>query len=180
MWHQDSKLGHANVIAGFEVNDDAEEAILALRIMGYRDSQIGFYCANGYGVMEDQLARYHRFAGSVVGGVVGAVIGWAAARWVFNAFGQDLDPFGLALSTSVTAAFYFGMLGGYVGLWLKPPKDKAFIPNGFAEPYVITVDAGNTRDEARSAIRQHGGHELLETQIIPSERNGSELATIVS
>jgi|ERR1700722_10800640 len=161
MWHHDSKLNHANVIAGFESNDDAEEAVLGLRMLGYRDAQIGYYSANGYREMDDQLAPYHRFAGSVVGAIIGAAIGWALARWAFYAFNLDLDQFGLVITVAITSATFFGMLGGCSGLWLKPPQDAALVPNGFSEPYVITVDAGETRELAWSMIRKHGGHELL-------------------
>jgi hypothetical protein len=178
MRHQDSKLDRANVVAGFESNDDAEGAILALRIAGYKDVQIGCYSANGYGEMEDQLARYHRFAGAVVGTVIGAAAGWVLARWVF-VFGQDLDPFGLAVSSAVTGAFFFGMLGGYMGLWLRAPKDEALVPNGFAEPYVITVDAGNTRDQAWSVIHQHGGHELAMVDTLPTRTDLNDRVGVV-
>jgi hypothetical protein len=171
MWHQKNKLDRANVVAGFESNDDVEEAIMGLRNLGYKDVQIGYYSANGQGEMDDQLARYHRFAGSVVGSVIGAIVGWACARWALI-LGQDLDQFGLAMSAAVTGAFFFGMLGGFMGLWIKQPKDEASVPNGFAEPYVITVDAGDRWEQAWSTIRQHGGHELetASTEFIPHNR----------
>jgi hypothetical protein len=159
MWHQKSKLDRANVISAFENQDEAEEAILALRMDGYRDRQIGYYFSDGHGEMEDQLARYHRFAGAVVGSFIGAVIGWAFARSVFF-LGNDLDQFGLAIISAITGASLFGTLGGFSGLWLKPPQDEASVPNGFAEPYVITVEAGDSWQRAWSMIRQHGGHEL--------------------
>jgi hypothetical protein len=162
MWRQVSKLERANVVAAFETNDDAEEAILALRMMGYRDGQIGYFSANGEGEMDDQLARYHRFAGAVAGSIIGAIVGWVCARWAL-VLGQGLDQFGLAMSATVTGAFFFGMLGGMMGLWFKPPKDEASVPTGFAEPYVITVDAGDRWEGAWSVIRQRGGHELETT-----------------
>jgi hypothetical protein len=172
MWHQDTKLERANVVAAFESNDDVEEAILGLRMVGYRDAQIGYYSANGRGEMDDQLARYHRFAGSVVGSIIGAIVGWGCARWAL-VLGQDLDQFGLAMSAAVTGAFFFGMLGGFMGLWIKPPKDEASVPNGFAEPYVITVDAGDRGEQAWSIIRQHGGHELETVSTDFIQRNRS-------
>jgi hypothetical protein len=159
MWHDENKLKHASIIAGFEAQDDAEEAVLGLRMSGFQDTKIGYFFADSEGQMKDQLACYHRFAGSVVGTVAGAVLGWAFARLVLTS-GQDLDPVGLAMTSAVTGAFFFGMLGGMMGLWLKSPREEALVPSNFSEPYVVTVNAGDTRD-AWSIIRQHGGHEPL-------------------
>jgi hypothetical protein len=164
MWHNENKLKHASIIAGFEAQDDAEEAVLGLRMIGFRDTKIGYFFADGEGQMKDQLACYHRFAGSVVGTAAGAVIGWAFARLVF-AGGQDLDPVGLAMISAVTGAFFFGMLGGMMGLWLRSPREEALVSSNFSEPYVVTVNAGDTRD-AWSIIRQHGGHELRSQEYI--------------
>lgn len=159
MFHQDNKLRHANVIAGFESQDDAEEAILGLRMAGLPDSRIGYFFASTEGEMEDQLSPYHRFTGSVIGTIVGAVAGWMLARWVI-AFGFGIDPFGLAITSAVTGAFFFGMMGGFMGFWFRQPEDEAFVGPSFSEPYVISVDAGVQKEETWTLLRKHGGHEL--------------------
>jgi hypothetical protein len=159
MRHHNSKLENANVIAEFESQDNAEEALLVLRSVGFKDGQIGYYCPIADGVMTDTLARYHRFAGSVIGTVIGAVIGWALARWAYSA-GQDLDPFGLAFTCSVFCAFFLGTVGGMMGLWISDYDANAPIPPEATETYLMSVNAGNARNEASLILRQHGGHEL--------------------
>jgi hypothetical protein len=171
MWHQENKLTEASVISGFESQDDAEDAVLGLRMLGFQDIEIGYFFADSQGQMKDYLARYHRFSGAVVGTVIGAVIGWVCARLVYSA-GHDLDPFGLAMSAGVTSAFFFGMLGGLTGLWCWSPREEALVPKNFTEPYVVTVKAGNKRDDVWAMIRKYGGHELLPQEFIVPCKEG--------
>jgi len=171
MWHQENKLKDANVIAGFESQDDAEDAVFALRMIGYQDIEIGYFFADSEGQMKDHLARYHRFPGSVVGTIVGGVIGYLYAHLVYVG-GHNLDPYGLAMTSGVTGAFFFGMLGGMMGLWLRSPREEALVPKNFTEPYVVTVKAGTRSENAWTMIRKYGGHELQEQEYIVPCKEG--------
>ena len=154
-----SKLESANIVAEFESQDNAEEALLVLRSVGFNDNQIGYYFPSGEGQMTDSIARYHRFAASVVGTIVGAVAGWLLAVWAYSA-GQDLDPNGLALTCAISGAFALGTLGGMMGIWISDYKAVARVPDDATETYVMSVNAGDARNEASLILRQHGGHEL--------------------
>jgi len=70
-----SKLERANVTAAFDSQEDADVALLRLRIAGFGDRRIGYYYPVAGGRMTDLLARHGQFTASAVGGILGAVLG---------------------------------------------------------------------------------------------------------
>jgi hypothetical protein len=163
-----SKLETANVVAGFDNQWDADEAVLGLRIRGISDRRIGYYYPTVDGRMEDLLAQRHRFAASILGGVLGAALGgWVGlllARWSYPPH-ESPDLLGLVLTCAVCGALFLGTAGGMLGLWTARPGAFAPAPDRATEPFVIAVDAGDARDEVWAILRDHGGHELRPREV---------------
>ena len=159
MQHHKNKLDCANVVAGFNSQDDSDEAVLVLRIAGFSDNRIGYYCATGKGQMTDRLAGYHRFAASVLGTIIGVGAGLLFARWGYLAV-QNPDPVGLMQASTVCGALFLGMAGGLAGMWSTRTEPWTPIQLEVPESYVLAVDAGDKQNEAWTIIHQHGGHEL--------------------
>lgn len=161
MQHTESKLDRATVVAGFDTQWDADEALLGLRLSGIPDSRIGYYHAAGSGKLTDELAGRHRLAASVIGGAIGAAAGALAAypiaRLWTSGFGPDL--LGLMVTCAICGALFLGTAGGMAGLWTERPGATA-ASHGESDPFVLAVDAGDKRDEVRAVLRQHGGHDL--------------------
>jgi hypothetical protein len=156
-----SKLDNANVVAGFDSQADADEAVHALRSHGLSDSRIGYYTRGEPGQLIDLLARRHRFAGAILGGVIGLLLG-AGLGWVLDQRGthdaSGIDPRGLAATLAIIGALALGAAGGMAGLWTDRPG--ALAPGDSADPFLIAVDAGDAQDRVRAILRQRGGHEL--------------------
>jgi len=168
MLHHSSKLDRANVVAGFNSQDDSDEAMLALRMAGFRDNRIGYYCATGKGQMMDRLAGYHRFAASAVGTIIGVGAGLLLARWCYPAM-HNLDPVGLMQASTVCGALFLGMAGGLMGMWSSRTEPWTPIQQMVPESYLLAVDAGDERNKAWTIIHQHGGHEVrMEQSALPA------------
>lgn len=159
MWDHNTKLDRANVVAGFNSQDDSEEAVLGLRLAGFSDNRIGYYYPTGKGQMTDSLANHHRFMASVVGCVIGVIVGLVFARWGYLA-PENPDPVGLILASTVCGALFFGMVGGMMSGWSARLGSRDTVLSEVSEPFVLTVDAGGNRNEAWEIIHMHGGHDL--------------------
>ena len=157
--NQHNKFADATVLAAFESQDEAEDALLGLRSAGFKDRQIGYYCLVGNGMMRDYLADYHRFAAAMVWGAIG-LLGGLVLAWIVYVNGTDIDWFGLSVTCGVFGALLLGTLGGMMGLSRPLPGAYISLPEGMAEPYVMAVAARNAPTEARTILEQHGGHEM--------------------
>jgi hypothetical protein len=155
-------MERANVVAAFESQDDADEALLELRLTGVPDRNIGYYYPGAGNRMNDLLAQYHRFAAAVIWGIAGAVIGWIVGVFLDRAqSGVPLDPVGLGSTLAVCGALFLGTAGAMVGLWSDSPGDSVRVSGeAIHEPFVMAVDAGDAREEVRSILHRRGGHEI--------------------
>jgi hypothetical protein len=154
-----NKLKHANAIAAFYIQDEADEALLGLRSVGFRDSQIGYYAPTGAGEIRDFLTPYYRFFSALVWGCLGTACGVLIAGFLIKA-GVNLDPWGLAVTSGVFGALFIGLIGGMMGMRSPEPGTFALEPRGVPESYFLAVDAGPARDKALAILRQHGGEEM--------------------
>jgi len=171
MWTHDNRPPSANVVAEFDSQDDADEAILGLRLAGFRDHQMGYYSPNPAGVMEDLLERNHWIAGATLGTMAGAAIGVWLARVIpgwESEYTRGLDPLGLLISCVTFGALFLGTVGGLIGLAVPRREVAAPVPTG--GPLVLAVSAGDARDLAREVLRQHGGREVVVER--PADRPG--------
>ena len=161
MSHHGSKLEHANVVAGFDSQYDADEAVHALRSRGLPDRRIGYYARGEPGQLIDLLARRHRFAGAILGGIIGLVLG-AGLGWFLDQRGthelNNIDPRGAAATLGIIGALVLGTVGGMAGLWAARPGPVAH--GDSADPFVVAVDARDDADGVRAILRARGGHEL--------------------
>lgn len=160
-----NKFAEATVMAGFNSQFEAEDALLGLRMAGFRDNQIGYYCLTRDGDMVDYLANYHRVAAAIIWGLVG-VAGGLVFAWLVYAGGSGLyqDLGGLCLTSGTIGALLMGMLGGYAGLNRPAAGTYITLPDGLAEPYVLAVDAPQPQPWMWDILLKHGGHKVpLET-----------------
>ncbi|QJW96957.1 hypothetical protein [Frigoriglobus tundricola] len=152
----------ADVVAVFENQDDADEAVLQLRLSGFRDRQIGYYGRHLDGTAEDLLEHDRWFGGAVVGGVIGAALGAVAApalAWLMAAPTGPHDLFGLAITSAVVGALFLSFIGGWMGMSVAR-RSVALPESGAADgAFVLALMAGAARDRAWGIIRRFGGHE---------------------
>lgn len=167
MHAHNEKLEHANVVAVFEVQDDAEDAVLGLRLAGFRDARVGYFARNTVGLVEDFVWKGHTFLGAVVGVVVGALLGAWAGQYALDTNASPLGPAfipgdrGVILTCAICGALLLGMTGALAG-WGVPRGDAVHYGSEMeAGRYVVSVNAGNRTEDAWAVIRSHGGHAPL-------------------
>src|SRR5205814_1312884 len=138
-----AKLEAADVVAAFDNQDDADEAVLGLRLAGFRDAQVGYLTRNVRGLVIDFAGRTYVAAGAA------------------TAFGPPLAAGDRAIyvAGAVCGAILLGITGAMCGwgVW----RGEAVHPGSEVEPgrFVIAVSAGDHRDQAWAVIRRHGGYE---------------------
>jgi hypothetical protein len=154
MRHED-KLRRATVVAGFDDQDLADEALLELRSAGVPDQRIGYYCHDRGGRMVDLLSNHHRFAAAVVWGLIGGAVGVGIVYGLYLLHAAGPDPVGLAATLGVCGALFLGTLGGVGGVG---PDNEA--PLSLDDPYILTVETAGSADRVWEIIHRRGGHEL--------------------
>ncbi len=150
------------MIATFENQDDADDAVYRLRLAGFRDRQIGYTGRLPNGHTTDLLERDRSFGGAVVGGLVGCVLGVGlvpALVWLMTPPSGASDLFGLAVTCGVFGALFLSFLGGWIGMGI--PRRGVIAPaTGSTDPFVIAVTAGAAHDRATEIVHEFGGHDL--------------------
>jgi len=151
------------VIAVFESQDDADEAVLQLRLSGFRDKQIGYFAQHPTRGFTDLLEHDREFSGSVIGGIIGGFLGVGAAYllndWFTRATGAS-DIFGLAITLAAFGALFVGFIGWCVGATIARRAVDTPAVDPAVGPFILAVSAGDASDLAWHAIHHHGGHEL--------------------
>ncbi|HEY1187232.1 MAG TPA: hypothetical protein VGE74_06210 [Gemmata sp.] len=147
----------------FDNQDDADTAVLQLRLAGFRDSQIGYAGRLRGGRMLDLLERDRSFGGAVLGSIVGAALGVAltpALAWLLAPATGAHDLFGLGVTSAVSGAMFLGFLGGWIGMSLH--RNGVDVPaTGPADgPFILAVAAGDAHNRAWEILHRRG-HDLL-------------------
>jgi hypothetical protein len=158
----DSREERPNVVAVFDSQEDSDEALLELRLAGFRDSRIGYYSQSPTEGRTNLLDRNYWMLGATLGAVAGAAFG----VWLARAIDRDnpifggLDTFGLTTTCAVCGMLFLGFVGALVGAGI--PRRTVVAPETGSEtsPFVLAVNAGDAQELARTALRRHGGHEL--------------------
>ena len=167
MLFQHARPRDASIVAVFENQDDADEAVLELRLARFRDNRIGYFSRSSTGAMTDLLERNYWVAGAMLGSVAGAALGVWTARllpaWE-SPYLQSIDPFGLMVTCAAFGILFVSFIGGMIGASVprsivNPPR---LAPE--AGPFVLAVSAEERQDQARAALRRHGGREVLPTE----------------
>lgn len=174
MGQRGSKLERATVVAGFDTQSDAGEALLELRLAGVPDRRIGYYHPAADGRLTDQLARRYRFAAAVIGGIAGSALGALLAvgiawMWYAQTLGPDLN--GLMVTCGIFGAFLFGTAAGAAGLGGSSTDSPP--PGGTPDPFVLAVEAGDAGETVRSILRRHGGHDRPASGATSTARDGT-------
>jgi hypothetical protein len=154
MTRHENKLRRATVVAGFDDQDLADEALLELRSAGLPDGRIGYFCQDRGGRMVDLLSNHHRFAAAMVWGLVGGALGVGIVYGLHLLHAAGPDPVGLAATLGVCGALFLGTLGGLSGVGAD---DEA--PLSLDAPYILTVETA-AADRVWEIIHRRGGHEL--------------------
>ena len=159
----DSGLHRADVIAVFENQDDADEAVLQLRLSGFRDSQIGYFSQLPNGRLTDLLDHDREFAGSIVGGGAGALLGAGAAQWLNEWFALRTgtsDLFGLAVTLATFGALFVGFVGWWIGVGIARRAVEAPAIGPDVGPFILAVETGPESENVRSMLHEYGGRDL--------------------
>lgn len=156
----------ADLVAVFDNQDDAEEAVLRLRNAGVPGRRLGFFAHTHTGRLIDLIYPAHRIAGTVVGLAVGIALGWALGDWVGRATGPD--PVGLAVTCALCGASIGGVAGWLIGSSLYRPGVRFADPGAASGEYVVVAAAGPDRGRAAEAIRRAGGHEVEPVAPLPA------------
>jgi len=163
MQAQDSKSPTADVVAIFDDQLDADEAVLQLRLAGLRDAQIGYFSQYQFGGLTNLLERTYEVTGAIIGGIVGVATGVAVA-WVLSAWWASMigvrDLFGLSITLGIFGALFVGFFGALIGMGISRRGVAVPAINPAAGPFILAVSAGELRDRAWDIIHQHGGHEV--------------------
>ena len=167
MWGHHNRSHRADVVVAFENQDDADDAVLQLRLAGFRDTQIGYAGRLRSGRMLDLLERDRSFAGSVLGGIIGAALGIAitpALARLLSPSGGPYDLFGLGVTTAVSAALFVGFIGGWIGMSLHRGGTEVPATDPTDGPFILAVAAGEARPRAWEILHHHG-HDLPATSV---------------
>jgi hypothetical protein len=159
----ESKLHSADVVAAFENQDDADEAVLQLRLLGLSDDHIGYFAQHPVRGWMDLIDHNLEYIGALVGGILGAVLGvWAAQLldgWSRRADALT-DLFGLSATLGSCSALFGAFVGWWIGTGIELRSVRAPAVDPAIGSFIIAVSAGALHDRAWSVIQECGGHEL--------------------
>lgn len=156
------------VVGVFSDQEEARNATRALRDAGFEENQIGVASASGGvsagGAGDDDDGSYvgeGAMAGVATGAGIGALWGLGILAGVLPAIGPAIAGGTLAvlLSSAAAGAAAAGLAGALMGMGV--PKEDAEYYEGEmkAGRTIVTVNAGDRRDEALQIIRQFGGYD---------------------
>ena len=152
----------ADVVAVFDNQTAANDAIYHLRLAGFEDDRIACYSRPPGQGLTDWFNRDFAFVGAILGGAVGVVIGQLLAPLVNQWSGAArniADPFGLLAAMTIILALVFGLIGWGLGLGCRRPAVTAPAVDTSTAPFVMAVAAGADRDRVWSIIRHAGGRD---------------------
>jgi hypothetical protein len=156
-------LHAADVVAVFDSQMGADEALLQLRMAGFDDSRIGYFVWHPNRGLTNMLDRNFAFVGAAVGGAIGIALSVGVSQLLngWSLWARDFgEPFGLRIACGAVLALFCGLIGWGIGLGVPRASVEAPAVNPGVGPFIIAVSAGDARDRAWSLVRHAGGHEL--------------------
>jgi hypothetical protein len=166
----DNHSRDANVVATFDTQWDADEAVLELRLAGFRDDQIGYFTHSPDGELADLLERNYWMAGAALGGIAGAALGVWLARVIPDGESQYLrgiDSLGLLITCAIFGMLFVGFVGGMIG---EAILRRTIIAPDVARtdgPLMVAVQAGAEHERAANALRHRGGQVMVSGEVPP-------------
>lgn len=159
-----SKLKHATVIGVFATRDDAQAALRDLRAAGFGEDAIGLVARDAAGRTVDEGGHTYADEGAVAGAVagvgVGTLIGIGVLANVIPVVGPAIvaGTLGTLLTNAAGGAVALGLAGALIG-WGIPEEDAKYYEGEVkAGRYLVTVAAGDRKDEAWAIVHKHGGY----------------------
>ncbi|MBX9622944.1 MAG: YsnF/AvaK domain-containing protein [Gemmataceae bacterium] len=159
-----SKLKNATVIGVFANRSEAEAALRDLRAAGFKDDKIGLVARNASGQMVDESGETYADEGAVAGAVAGAGVGTLVGLGVLAGVIPVVGPaivagtLGTILTNAVGGAAALGLAGALVGWGISEDDAKYYEGEVKAGRFLVTVDAGDRKDEAWAVLNKHGGY----------------------
>jgi len=158
MRSQDNTAGRPDVVAEFDNQDAADDAVSGLWAAGLPGRRVGYFYRTPRG-LEPVQPRDRRASGSVIGLLVGTalgvLIGWAVAG--------PLGPVDAAVACVLLSAPLGGMAGWVLGSCVRlrgvRPPDA---PEGTG-PFVVAADTRGNPGRVRAVLQRHGGRDLSPT-----------------
>jgi hypothetical protein len=153
----------ANLVATFDTQDEADEALLELRLAGFPDREIGYFARTPTGEMTDLLERNFWIGGATIGAILGIALGIWLARIIpslESTYVRRLDSFGLMVTCATFGALFASTIGGLIGAgmrrrWLGTPN-----LGPAAYPFILEVRADSKQSLAMEALNRRGAHEI--------------------
>lgn len=159
-----SKLKNATVIGVFATRSEAEAALRDLKAAGFKDDKVGLVARNASGELVDETGETYADEGAVAGVVagagVGALVGLGVLAGVVPVIGPAIvaGTLGTILTNAAGGAAALGIAGALIG-WGIPEEDAKYYEGEVkAGRFLVTVDAGDRKDEAWAVLNRHGGY----------------------
>ena len=159
------KLKHATVIGVFATRAAADAALRDLRAAGFKEDQIGLVARNASGKLENESGETYAeeggVAGAVAGAAGGALVGLGVVYGMIPAVGPVLavGTLGTVLLNAAGGAAIAGIAGALIGWGIPEEEANWYEAEVKAGRFLVTVDAGNRKDEAWAIIHRHGGYD---------------------
>lgn len=174
-----SKLKRATVVGVFATRSEAEAALRDLRAAGFKDDRIGLVARNASGDMVDESGETYADEGAVAGAVagvgVGTLVGLGVLSGVIPVVGPALfaGTLGTILSNALGGAAALGIAGALIG-WGIPEEEAEFYESEVkAGRFLVTVDAGDRKDDAWAIIHRHGGYDRAHAPAVTTTRGAT-------
>jgi hypothetical protein len=155
-----------NVVATFDTQWDADEAVLELRLAGFPDHRIGYFTHSPNGELADLLERNYWFAGATLGTLAGAALGAWLARSIpgwESEYLRGIDPLGLMITCLTFGMLSLGTVGGLIGEAILRRRVTAPDIARSEGPLIVAVQAGEDRERAADILRVREGHVIAES-----------------
>lgn len=164
---------HGTVVGVFTNRDDARKATHALKDAGFTEAQIGVASGTredtrtaGDGDAEESFAGEGALSGAATGAAagvgIGALWGLGILAGVLPAIGPAIAGGTLAvlLSSAAAGAAAAGLAGALIGMGLSDEEAAYYETEMKAGRTIVTVNAGDRRQEALMLLRQYGGYDI--------------------
>lgn len=177
-----TKLKNATVIGVFANRSEAEAALRDLRAAGFADDKVGLVARNASGELVDEAGETYADEGAVAGVVAGAGVGTLVGLGVLAGVVPVIGPaiaagtLGTILLNAAGGAAALGIAGALIG-WGIPEEDAKYYEGEVkAGRFLVTVDAGDRKDEAWAVLHKHGGYSKVDATAKTGKRTARAAA----
>ena len=171
------KRNHA-IVGVFETKARADRAVSDLQAAGFDEDDIGMIHRDREGktvksgAADDTYAEEGAAAGAIAGAAGGALVGVGIIAGVIPVLGPvlALGTLGTILLNAAGGAAIAGLAGALIG-WGIPEEDAEYYESEVkAGRFLVTVNANDREDEARSILRGLGGYDRTGWEAVRADR----------